>query len=169
MQPTGPEVPPAAPALPPGGMVARRKTGVIGAIFKWIFVVFNVVMAVFLFVYWNDVANIEAPSGAASAGKVIGGAIGTAAIAAFILVLLLLRPSKEQATPQASGSPNAPAASTVPAKPKPAFGGQSYTVDLSGTPNVRFAGTCMVVGSGGNTQTATWRARSRSGSSSAAR
>ena len=61
-------LPPAAPVLPAGGMVIRPKTSAVGEVFKWIFIGFNVVMVIFLFVSWSDVANIEAPSGAEKVG-----------------------------------------------------------------------------------------------------
>lgn len=73
-------------------------------------------------------------------------------IALLAVAWLLARPSDGQAPAQGTDATTAPAATPAPAR-RMAQGGQTYTVEMSGTMNLRFAGTCMVVGSGGNTKT----------------
>lgn len=61
-----------------------RKRGFFGVIFKWLFIIFNVLMAVWLISYWVRLGGMEGGSSdAAQAGKAIGGAIGSGMLLFF--------------------------------------------------------------------------------------
>lgn len=64
-----------------------RKRGLIGQLFKWTFVLFNVLMAWRLISYWVNIGGMV--SGTANefeeAGAVIGGTIGTGMLVFFWL------------------------------------------------------------------------------------
>ena len=54
-----------------------RKRGFFGWIFLILFILFNVLMALWLFAYWSSLANMSAGSDAEAAGRAIGGTIGS--------------------------------------------------------------------------------------------
>jgi len=76
----------------------KAKRGVMGKIFKWLFILFNVLMLIWLFSYFSSVGEITsgATSEAGQAGAAIGATIGTSMILGFwvfgdiILGLLVL-------------------------------------------------------------------------------
>lgn len=65
-----------------GYRLRRAKRGVIGQILKWLFILFNVLMAVWLFSYWGDMGTMMDGSGsdAERTGAAIGGTLGTGMI-----------------------------------------------------------------------------------------
>lgn len=62
-----------------------RQRGFFGHIFKWGFILFNCVMAFWLFWYWGEVGHMTsgATSDAARTGTVIGATIGSGLIVFF--------------------------------------------------------------------------------------
>ena len=60
----------------------KHVRGPFGKFIKWLFIIFNGLMALWLFSYWIDVAPMvsESESGAAQAGAAIGSTIGTGLI-----------------------------------------------------------------------------------------
>ena len=57
----------------------KPKRGFFGKLFKWSFILFNILMILWLFSYWvglGEIAN-SSTSDAGKAGAVIGGTIGT--------------------------------------------------------------------------------------------
>lgn len=60
-----------------------RKRGFFGFIFKWAFILFNFVMAVFLALFWSSMSEAPAATGAETAAVVLGGAIGTSMVLWF--------------------------------------------------------------------------------------
>jgi hypothetical protein len=64
-----------------------RRRGFFGHLFKWLFIIFNCVMALWLFTYWNNIGNQigHATSDAERIGGTIGGTLGTAFLVFFWL------------------------------------------------------------------------------------
>ena len=62
-----------------GVQLRKLKRGFFGKIFKFLFIAFNILMAVWLFSYFGVVSDVTkgASSGAEQAGAAIGGALGT--------------------------------------------------------------------------------------------
>lgn len=62
-----------------GYTVKKPKRSFLGKTFKWVFILFNVLMAIWLFSYWGTVGEImnEGTSDAAQAGTAVGATIGT--------------------------------------------------------------------------------------------
>ena len=62
-----------------------RQRGFFGKLFKWLFIVFNILMGIWLATYWVMVGNMiaEQQSDAAMAGGTIGATIGTGALIIF--------------------------------------------------------------------------------------
>jgi hypothetical protein len=62
-----------------------RRKGFFGHLFKWGFIIFNVLMAIWLFSYWGSVGHFitDASSDAARAGGAIGMTIGSSVIVFF--------------------------------------------------------------------------------------
>lgn len=62
-----------------GYTIKKPTRGFFGKIFKWGFILFNVLMAVWLFSYWGTVGGMmtESTSDAAQAGAAIGATLGT--------------------------------------------------------------------------------------------
>jgi hypothetical protein len=62
-----------------GVQLRKPKRGFFGKLFKWGFILFNILMVAWLFSYWGSVGNIVegASSGAEQAGATIGATIGT--------------------------------------------------------------------------------------------
>lgn len=62
-----------------GVQLRELKRGFFGNLFKWGFILFNILMVVWLFSFWGDVGSIveEANSDAEQAGAAIGATIGT--------------------------------------------------------------------------------------------
>lgn len=62
-----------------GVQLKKLKRGFFGKIFKWTFVGFNILMAIWLFTYWGSIGELvnTADSEAAKTGAAIGGTIGT--------------------------------------------------------------------------------------------
>jgi len=62
-----------------GVQLRKLKRGFFGNIFKWGFIVFNLLMAVWLFSYGGSIGELASKSGseAAKVGAAIGGTIGT--------------------------------------------------------------------------------------------
>jgi len=81
-----------------GFQIRKLKRGFFGGLFKWAFILFNVLMVFWLFSYFGSVGEFvsETQSDAAEAGAVIGATIGTSMILGFwvfgdiILGLLVL-------------------------------------------------------------------------------
>lgn len=65
-----------------GHRLRKPKRGFFGKLFKWSFIVFNVIMAVWLFTYWGDMGSMMDSTGseAERAGAAIGGTLGTGMI-----------------------------------------------------------------------------------------
>lgn len=77
--------------------VEREKRGFFGTVFKWLFIAFNVLMALWLFRYWSEIGGMmEDGSEAYRTGAAIGATMGTGmllffwAAGAVILGLLTL-------------------------------------------------------------------------------
>lgn len=70
----------------------KYERGPIGLIIKWLYIIFNLLMALWLFSYWGDISPmIEDGSGAEQAGAAIGSAIGTGLIlTAWVLGAVIL-------------------------------------------------------------------------------
>ena len=80
------EVSDAAPQCPTCGVRIRKvKRGFFGWLFKWLFILFNLLMAVFLFFYFDSLSDIttHAKSNAEQAGTAIGGTIGAGLLLSF--------------------------------------------------------------------------------------
>jgi len=62
-----------------GVQLRKPKRGFFGVIFKWTFILFNVLMVAWLASYWGTVAEITTAtsSGAEQAGAAIGATLGT--------------------------------------------------------------------------------------------
>jgi hypothetical protein len=62
-----------------------RKRGFFGKLFKWSFILFNLLMAFWLFSYWGSVGELMSnqTSDAARTGGAIGATLGTSFIAFF--------------------------------------------------------------------------------------
>jgi hypothetical protein len=60
-----------------------RKRGFFGIIFKWLFILFNLLMAVWLFAYWAQLGGMKTASDAERVGQAIGGTIGTGMLLFF--------------------------------------------------------------------------------------
>lgn len=81
-----------------GYTIKKPKRGLFGQLFKWLFVLFNIIMAVWLFSYWGTVGEMmsEPMSEAGQAGATIGATVGTGmiitlwALGDIILGLLVL-------------------------------------------------------------------------------
>lgn len=65
-----------------GFQLRKPKRGVMGKIFKWVFIAFNAIMAFWIISYWSVLGELSAntTSTAEEAGTAIGGAIGTTAL-----------------------------------------------------------------------------------------
>jgi hypothetical protein len=59
-----------------------RERGFFGLLFTWMFVIFNLLMALWLFSYWGTVGQMisQASSDAARAGGAVGATIGSGVI-----------------------------------------------------------------------------------------
>jgi hypothetical protein len=94
------EVSDSAPRCPKCGFQLREpKRGFFGKLFKWSFILFNILMIVWLFSYLVDVGELVDKAGndeASQAGTAIGATIGTSMVLGFwvfgdvILGLLVL-------------------------------------------------------------------------------
>lgn len=80
-----------------GHRLRKAKRGVFGKLFKWSFILFNLLMAVWLFSYWGDVGGMmNSPNEYEAAGAAIGATLGTGmivttwALGDIILGLLVL-------------------------------------------------------------------------------
>lgn len=62
-----------------GFLIRRPRRGLFGVIFKWSFILFNVLMVLWLFSYWGAIGEMskEGMSSAAEAGTAIGATIGS--------------------------------------------------------------------------------------------
>ncbi|WP_337162347.1 hypothetical protein [Vibrio parahaemolyticus] len=62
-----------------GGQLRKPKRGFFGTLFKWGFILFNLLMVLWLISYWGDIGEMSstARSDAELTGTAIGGAIGT--------------------------------------------------------------------------------------------
>lgn len=62
-----------------------RKRGFFGHVFKWLFIIFNVLMLLWLFAYWSKIGGMIDPSAsqAEKAGGAIGAAVGTGMLVFF--------------------------------------------------------------------------------------
>ena len=62
-----------------------RKRGFFGRLFKWSFILFNLLMPFWLFSYWNSVGDLinAQTSDAARAGGAVGATLGTGFIVFF--------------------------------------------------------------------------------------
>lgn len=62
-----------------------RKRGFFGHIFKWLFILFNAMMVVWLIAYFAQVGDVagSATSDAERAGAAIGGTLGTGILVSF--------------------------------------------------------------------------------------
>ena len=61
-----------------------RRRGVFGHVFKWIFILFNILMLLWLVSYWNTVAPmLSQGSEPARAGSAIGATVGTGFLVFF--------------------------------------------------------------------------------------
>jgi hypothetical protein len=62
-----------------------RKRGVVGKLFKWTFILFNLLMGFWLFSYWGSVGELidGQTSDAARGGGAIGATLGTSFIVFF--------------------------------------------------------------------------------------
>lgn len=62
-----------------GYTIKKPKRGFFGKVFKWLFILFNILMAWWLFAYWGDVGGAinETGSDAGRAGAAIGATLGT--------------------------------------------------------------------------------------------
>lgn len=87
-----------------GHPIRKPKRGFFGKIFKWLFVLFNILMVIWLLSYFAEIAEMseDLSSDAERAGAAIGGAIATSMILGIWvmgdiilgLLTLLTRPSK---------------------------------------------------------------------------
>lgn len=81
-----------------GFQIRKPKRGFFGKLFKWCFILFNLLMALWLFSYFGSVGEVvsTSDSDAAQTGAAIGATIGTSMIMGFwvfgdiILGLLVL-------------------------------------------------------------------------------
>ncbi len=74
------EVSDSALKCPKCGVQLRKPTrGFFGKLFKFLFVVFNIIMAIWLFSYWNDISHMNdgITSDAGKTGAAIGATLGT--------------------------------------------------------------------------------------------
>lgn len=71
-----------------GYTIRKPKRSVMGKIFKYVFIIFNILMAIWLFSYWGEMGQSVAKnsSEAYQAGAAIGGTIGTGIIGTFWLI-----------------------------------------------------------------------------------
>lgn len=62
-----------------GYTVRKPKRGFFGKAFKWLFILFNILMAFWLFSYWGDISGMinETGSEAGKAGAAISATLGT--------------------------------------------------------------------------------------------
>jgi hypothetical protein len=62
-----------------------RKRGFFGKLFKWSFILFNLLMLFWLFSYWGDIGGLvqDQSSDAGKAGTAIGATLGTSVIVFF--------------------------------------------------------------------------------------
>lgn len=62
-----------------GVQLRKAKRGFFGTLFKWGFIAFNILMAIWVFSYWGTVGELSstATSEAEQAGAAIGATIGT--------------------------------------------------------------------------------------------
>lgn len=62
-----------------GYVIRKPRRGFFGKTFKWCFILFNLIMAFWLFSYWGSVGSMmnENTSEAAQAGTAIGATMGT--------------------------------------------------------------------------------------------
>lgn len=69
-----------------GVTIRKPRRSFLGKVFMGLFIVFNLLMAGWLFSYWSalgEMMTLDDPSGAAQAGSIIGSTIGTGVIFAF--------------------------------------------------------------------------------------
>lgn len=62
-----------------GYMIRKPKRGFFGKVFKTVFILFNIVMAIWVFSYWGSIGEMMSneTSEAVQAGSAIGATIGT--------------------------------------------------------------------------------------------
>lgn len=62
-----------------GYTIKKPKRGFFGKVFKWSFILFNVLMAIWLFSYWGTIGGMmsDPMSEAEQAGAAIGATVGT--------------------------------------------------------------------------------------------
>ena len=68
--------------------IEKHKRGFLGHIFKWLFILFNTIMLIWLVSYWTQVAHLstDATSDAEKAGAAIGTTMGTGLLLMFWMV-----------------------------------------------------------------------------------
>lgn len=66
-------------------MTETRQRGFFGKVFKWLFIIFNVLMGIWLVAYWVTIGQMvsDLKSTAEQAGGTIGATIGTGALIIF--------------------------------------------------------------------------------------
>ncbi len=60
-----------------GVRLRKAKRGIFGKLFKWLFILFNILMVLWLWSYWSEIGKMTTSSDAESAGKAIGATLGT--------------------------------------------------------------------------------------------
>ncbi|MAK54386.1 MAG: hypothetical protein CML17_00800 [Pusillimonas sp.] len=62
-----------------GFTIRKPRRGFFGTIFKWLFILFNVVMVIWLFTYWGSIGDMmnNSASDAEQAGAALGATMGT--------------------------------------------------------------------------------------------
>ncbi|MBM2575203.1 hypothetical protein JQC91_02695 [Jannaschia sp. Os4] len=62
-----------------GARLRKPRRGFFGSLFKWAFILFNVLMAVWIISYWSDLSEMsgDLSSEAERAGAAVGGTIGS--------------------------------------------------------------------------------------------
>ncbi len=65
--------------------IEKRQRGFFGQIFKWLFIIFNALMLIWLVAYWAELGEMSSSiqSDAESAGLAIGGTIGSGMLLTF--------------------------------------------------------------------------------------
>lgn len=75
----------AAKCIHCGFVVRKPKRGPLGQVFKWIFILFNILMVWWLISYWTEIGSSisEYESEAEQSGAALGGTLGTGMIVTF--------------------------------------------------------------------------------------
>ena len=62
-----------------GVQIRKPKRGIFGKLFKWLFILFNLIMIIWLISYWSEIGNLVEKSGseAERTGAAIGATLGT--------------------------------------------------------------------------------------------